>query len=75
MAGKAFGTFQLHYQRVFDQNIGKVFSNRTPLVHHGKRNFCGSPHAAESEFSKQCPLVNLFEKSRPQCVRNLEHSA
>jgi len=35
--GEAFGAFQLHHQRVFDKEIGKVLSDRVALVGNGKR--------------------------------------
>jgi hypothetical protein len=61
--GEAFRTFQLHHQRVFDKEIGKILSDRVALVGNGKRSFRGGPDTSEAEFSEQSTLVDLFEES------------
>ena len=72
LTGQPFHTFQLDHQHVFDEQIGKVLSDRVTLVGDCKRSFGGSPDAAKTEFSKQCPLVDLLEESGAQGVGNLK---
>jgi hypothetical protein len=47
LAGQPFHTFQLDHQHVFDEQIGKVLSDRVTLVGDCKRSFGGSPEAAK----------------------------
>jgi hypothetical protein len=73
--GEAFGTLQLHHQRVLNQEIGIVFSYRVTLVSNGERSFGGGPNTTEAEFSEQSALVHFFEESGAQCVGDFEHGA
>jgi hypothetical protein len=66
--GKAFGTFQLHHQRVLDKQIRIVFSHTVPLVDYGKRDFCRSPDASEAQLSKQGALVDLSRNPAPSVL-------
>ena len=72
LAGQPFHTFQLDHQHVFDEQIGKVISDRVTLVGDCKRSFGGSPKAAKTGFCKQRPLVDLLKESGAQGVGNLK---
>ena len=72
LAGQPFHTFQLDHQQVFDEQIGKVLSDRVTLVGDRKRSFGGSPDAAKAELSQQCPQVDLLEESGAHGVGNLK---
>jgi len=73
LVGEALGTFQLHHQNVFDQEIGEVFSGRVALVGDGKRSFGGGPDASQREFSQQSTPVDLFKESGAKGVGDFEH--
>jgi hypothetical protein len=73
--GEPFHTFQLDHQYVFDENIGKVFSNRVAFVCHCKRSLGSGPDATEAEFSKQGTLVDFLEESGAESVGDLKDSA
>jgi hypothetical protein len=73
LVGEALGTFQLHHQNVFDQEIGEVFSGRVALVGDGKRSFGGGPDASQGEFSQQSTLADLFKESGAKRVGDFEH--
>ena len=72
LAGEPLHTFQLDRQHAFDEEIGKVFSHRVPLLGDCKGSFGGSPDAAKAEFSEQCPLVDSLEKSGAQVMGDLK---
>jgi hypothetical protein len=64
--GEALGTFQLHQQRVLNQEIRKIFPHRIALVKHGKRSFGGRPDAPKTELAEQGALIHLLEESGAQ---------
>ena len=45
--GKTFCTFQLHYQRVLDKEIRKIFSDRVTLV------YCGNEASAVTRMPRR----------------------
>ena len=74
-ASKPLDTFQLDHQRVFDEDIGKVFSNRVAFVGYCKRSLGSSSDATKAEFPKQRALVDFFEETAAQRVGDLKDSA
>ena len=74
LAGQPFHRFQLDHQHFFDEQIGKVLSDRVTLGGDCKRSLGGGPEAAKTEFCKKRPLVDLLEESGAQGVGNLKDS-
>src|ERR1700735_5243853 len=73
--GEALRTFQLDQQRVFDENIGKEFSDRAALIGHCKRGLGSSPDATESEFCEQSALVDIFDEAGAKRAGDFKDSA
>jgi hypothetical protein len=74
-AGEVLGTFQLHYQNVFDQQIGEVFSDVVAFVSYCQGSLGGSPNATKGEFFEQSTLVHFLEESGAESVGDLKDGA
>jgi hypothetical protein len=66
--GEPIHALQLHYERIFKQEICKVFSDRVALVKYGKRSLGHCTDAPQAEFSEQSALVHLLQKSGAEGV-------
>jgi hypothetical protein len=74
-ACQALGAFQLNHERVFDQDIRKVFAHAPALVDDWERRLCHGPDAAQPEFEQQGAFINLLEEASPQGVGDFEDRA
>ena len=68
-------TFQVDKQRVFGENIGKVFSDVLALVPSRHRSLSGSADATNGKFSEQCALVDLLEEPGAQGIGDRKDGA
>jgi hypothetical protein len=62
LAGEALHAFQLQHERVFHEDVGKVFPHTMAFVNYWKGGFGGRRDAAKAEFPARALLANLNDR-------------
>jgi len=65
---KVVDALQLDHKNIFHENVSKVLANQVAFVSYGKRSLSGGSNASNAKFGKQCPFIDLLQKSNAQCV-------
>ena len=66
--GEAVHTFQLDHQNIFNEEIGKVFSDSVALLGYGEGRLGSGLNATKAEFSQHSALVDFLEESSTKGV-------
>jgi hypothetical protein len=72
---EALDAFQFKYDAIFDQNIGKIFTDVVPLVRYLEGGLTGRFDAAKGEFSAKRALIDLLQKAGSESIGDLEYGA
>ena len=72
LAGEALHTFQFQHERVFDQDVGKIFPHTVALVNYWKGSFGSRWDAAKAEFSQERAWIDFLEEAGTQGVGDLK---
>ena len=75
LIGETVHTFQLDHQYVFDEEVGKILSDRVAFVDNCHRGLGGGPDAAKGEFPQEGSLVDLLQETGAQGVGDLKDRA
>lgn len=75
LIGEALDTLELDYQRLFNEDIGEVFSNVLAFVKYGNWRLKVSPDVTKAEFSEQSALVHLLEEAGAPSVLATSNTA
>jgi hypothetical protein len=69
---EAIHTFHFDYEKILDEEVGKVLADRVALVADRQGSLGGGPDATEGQFPQESALIDFLEESGAKGVGNLE---